>query len=249
VLLPDEADDPSTALLLADRRMYSQKRLRSHSAERQTRSVLLRILREREPDLDEHLRSVASLAVLLARHAGVEGEELDVVARAAELHDVGKIAIPERVLRKRGSLTAVERELIRNHTVVGERILAAAPAMVPVARLVRSSHERWDGDGYPDRLRGEEIPIGARIIAVCDAFDAMVSKKPYRRSLDSEQALAELRRCSGTQFDPTLVDVFCEHVHPQVGDWAVERYELPPGAPTQVPVRVRSNAAPAREEH
>ena len=108
VLLPEEADDPSTALMLADRRMYGQKRLRPHSAERQTRNVLLRILREREPGLDEHLRSVASLAVLLARHAGVEGEELDVVARAAELHDVGKIAIPEQVLRKRGALTAVE---------------------------------------------------------------------------------------------------------------------------------------------
>jgi diguanylate cyclase (GGDEF)-like protein len=169
VLLPEEAEDASTALLLADRRMYGQKRLRSHSAERQTRNVLLRILREREPDLDEHLRSVASLGVLLARHAGIEGEELDVVARAAELHDVGKIAIPERVLGKREGLTAVERELIRKHTLIGERILAAAPAMVPVARLVRSSHERWDGDGYPDRLRGEENPRGARVIAVCDA--------------------------------------------------------------------------------
>jgi two-component system, cell cycle response regulator len=225
VLLPGEADDPSTALLLADRRMYGQKRLRSHSAERQTRNVLLRILREREPDLDDHLRSVASLAVLLARHAGMEGEELDVVARAAELHDVGKIAIPERVLRKRGDLTAVERELIRKHTLIGERILAAAPAMVPVARLVRSSHERWDGDGYPDRLSGEQIPLGSRIIAVCDAFDAMVSNKPYRRSMDSAEALAELRRCGGSQFDPALVLLFCEHVQPQVGDWAVQRYE------------------------
>lgn len=239
VLIPEEADDPSTALLLADRRMYAQKRLRSHSAERQTRSLLLRILREREPDLDEHLRSVASLAVLLARRAGVEGEELDVVARAAELHDVGKIAIPERILRKRSALTAVERELIRNHTVVGERILASAPAMVPVARLVRASHERWDGDGYPDRLKGEEIPLGSRIIAVCDAFDAMVSRKPYRPSLDSGEALRELRQCAGTQFDPTLVDLFCEHVQPQVGDWAVERYEWPSDDTAPAAVRVR----------
>ena len=246
VLLPDEADDASTALLLADRRMYGQKRLRSHSAERQTRNVLLRILREREPDLNEHLRSVASLAVLLARHAGLEGEELDVVARAAELHDVGKIAIPERVLHKRGALTAVERELIRKHTLIGERILAAAPAMVPVARLVRASHERWDGDGYPDRLRGDEIPIGARVIAVCDAFDAMVSKKPYRRSLDSQQALEELRRCSGTQFDPRLVELFCEHVYPQVGDWAMERHESPPAVPAQT--QAPAQQAPARHE-
>jgi two-component system, cell cycle response regulator len=162
-----------------------------------------------------------------------------VVARAAELHDVGKIAIPEGVLRKRESLTAVELDLIRKHTLIGERILSAAPAMVPVARLVRSSHERWDGDGYPDRLGGEDIPLGARIIAVCDAFDAMISKKPYRRSLESPQALSELRRCSGTQFDPRLVQLFCDHVYAQVGDWAVARSELPAGMPPQEPVRIR----------
>ena len=240
VLLPAEADDASTALLLADRRMYGQKRLRSHSPERQTRNVLLRILREREPDLDEHLRSVGSLALLLARHAGVEGEELDVVARAAELHDIGKIAIPEGVLRKRGTLTAVERELIRKHTLIGERILASAPAMVPVARLVRSSHERWDGDGYPDMLRGEEIPLGARIIAVCDAFDAMVSTKPYRQSMESPQAVIELQRCAGTQFDPRLVKLFCEQVYPQVGNWAVERKEWPAGVPAAQPLRAHN---------
>ena len=208
VMVPDEASEPSAALRLADRRMYGQKRMRSHSAERQTRNVLLRILREREPDLDEHLRSVASLAVLLARHAGLEGEDLDVIARAAELHDVGKIAIPERVLRKRGPLSEVEKELMRKHTLIGERILAAAPAMVPVAKLVRSSHERWDGTGYPDAFAGEEIPIGARVIAVCDAFDAMVSQKPYRMPMRSDEALEELRNCAGSQFDAEVVEAF-----------------------------------------
>jgi two-component system cell cycle response regulator len=239
VMVPEEADEPSAALRLADRRMYAQKRLRSHSAERQTRNVLLRILREREPDLDEHLRSVASLAVLLARHAGVEGEELDVIARAAELHDVGKIAIPENVLRKRGPLTPVELALMRTHTLIGERILAAAPAMVPVARLVRASHERWDGGGYPDGLSEQEIPQGARIIAVCDAFDAMVSPKSYRRSKTAAEAMLELRRCAGTQFDPTLVGVFCEYVHPQVGDWGAQRSSSPVGPGPAVPVPVR----------
>ena len=128
------------------------------------------------------------------------------VARAAELHDVGKIAIPERVLRKRGPLTAVERELIRKHTLIGERILAAAPAMVPVARLVRSSHERWDGDGYPDRLAGERDPArrahhrGLRRVRR-DGVEEALPAQPRLRS----QALEELRRCSGTQFDPRLV--------------------------------------------
>jgi two-component system, cell cycle response regulator len=239
VLVPEEAHEPSTALRLADRRMYGQKRLRSHSAERQTRNVLLRILREREPDLDEHLRSVASLAVLLARHAGLEGEDLDVIARAAELHDVGKIAIPERVLRKRGPLTEVERELMRKHTLIGERILSAAPAMVPVAKLVRSSHERWDGSGYPDALEGEGIPIGARVIAVCDAFDAMVSEKPYRVAMKSDEALEELRRCAGTQFDPWLVGLFCEYVQPQVGDWATQRSGAAAPAGVRATPRIR----------
>ena len=237
VLVPEEADEPSAALQLADRRMYGQKRLRSHSAERQTRNVLLRILKEREPGLDDHLRSVASLGVMLARQVGMEGEELDVVARAAELHDVGKIAIPENVLRKSGPLTQVERELVRTHTLIGERILASAPAMVPVARLVRSSHERWDGGGYPDGLAGEEIPLGARVIAICDAFDAMVSTKPYRTTMESHEALEELHRCAGSQFDPRLVALFCDFVQPQVGDWAVERAARPAVEPAKVPVR------------
>jgi two-component system cell cycle response regulator len=97
---------------------------------------------------------------------------------------------------------------MRQHTVVGERILAAAPALRPVAKLVRSSHERWDGGGYPDNLAGTDIPLGARIIAVCDAFDAMTSDRPYRAGATAEEALAELRRCAGSQFDPAVVDVF-----------------------------------------
>ena len=93
--------------------------------------------------------------------------------RAAELHDIGKIAIPDEILRKPGPLDEIEWELMRKHTLIGERILGASPSLAPVARLVRSSHERWDGEGYPDGLAGEDIPLGARIIFVCDAFDAM----------------------------------------------------------------------------
>jgi HD-GYP domain-containing protein (c-di-GMP phosphodiesterase class II) len=98
---------------------------------------------------------------------------------------------------------------VRKHTLVGERILAAAPALKTVAALVRASHERWDGGGYPDALAGEEIPLGARIVAVCDAFDAMVSDRSYRQAMTTDRALAELRRCSGSQFDPGVVDAFC----------------------------------------
>ena len=101
---------------------------------------------------------------------------------------------------------------MRRHTVIGERILSAAPALVPASKLVRSSHERFDGNGYPDGLAGRAIPLGSRIIAVCDAYDAMVSDRPYRGSLGSAQALAELRRCAGDQFDPEVVDVFSQVV-------------------------------------
>ena len=97
---------------------------------------------------------------------------------------------------------------MRRHTIIGERIVAAAPALRPVASLVRSSHERWDGTGYPDNLRGEEIPLGARIVAVCDAFDAMIADRPYRMGVDAVLALGELGRCAGTQFDPTVVAAF-----------------------------------------
>ena len=127
------------------------------------------------------------------------------LVRAAELHDVGTVAIPDGILHKRGPLDAAEWEVMRQHTVAGERILAAAESMRPVARLVRAAHEHWDGLGYPDGLRGEEIPLGARIICACDAYDAMLRGRPYREPLSPAAALAELRRCAGSQFDPRVV--------------------------------------------
>lgn len=130
------------------------------------------------------------------------------VRQGAELHDIGKLAVPDAILNKPGPLDEEEWTFMRRHTLVGERILAAAPALADVARLVRSSHERFDGSGYPDHLVGESIPLGARVIAVCDAWDAMTTDRPYRRAMEHAEALAELERCSGTQFDPAVVKVF-----------------------------------------
>jgi two-component system cell cycle response regulator len=209
VELPREAADPSAAMKLADRRMYAQKRSRRRSVERQTRDVLLTAQVEREPQIGEHLRDVAYCAARVGQEVGVDGEELEVLRRAAELHDIGKIAIPEAIVEKDGPLDDDERRLIEQHTLIGERILAAAPAMAPVAQVVRSTHERWDGGGYPDGLAGEQIPFAARIIFICDAFDAMTSDRPYRSAISTEDALAEIRRHSGTQFDPGLVERFC----------------------------------------
>jgi HD-GYP domain-containing protein (c-di-GMP phosphodiesterase class II) len=138
----------------------------------------------------------------------MDEEQLDELGRAAELHDVGKAAIPDAILNKPGPLDQDEWAFMRRHTLVGERILAAAPALAPVAVIVRSSHEWWDGNGYPDALAGTAISLGARIVSVCDAFDAMTTERPYARALSQAAALAELNRGAGTQFDPDVVRAF-----------------------------------------
>jgi two-component system cell cycle response regulator len=206
--LPSEADSPERAVALADARMYSHKDSRRGAGKHQAHDALVQVLMEREPELHEHLREVALLAQHTAIELGLRSDELDEVVRAAELHDVGKIAVPDSVLHKPGPLDEGEWQIMRQHPVIGDRILARVPALRSVGALVRSSHERWDGSGYPDRLRGADIPLGARIVAVCDAYDAMTSQRPYAVPRSPESAIAELRRCSGTQFDPAVVDAF-----------------------------------------
>ena len=218
VLAPGEVTSATEALQIADRRMYARKGGRRMSAGRQSRDVLLRMLSERQPELRAHLRGTAELALAVGRELGMEAEELDEVARAAELHDLGKVAIPDEILSKPGPLDETEWSFMRRHTLIGERILQAAPALRPVARLVRSSHERFDGSGYPDMLAGEEIPLGARVVAVCDAFDAMISERPYRSPRSDTEALAELQRCAGTQFDPAVVEAFTRVLESEVLD-------------------------------
>ena len=205
VLMPQEATDTSQALTLADQRLYLHKDERPGGAKQQLRDVLLQAFRERQPALERDRRSVRELSTEVARQLGMGAEDLDVLARAAELHDVGKIAVPDAILEKPDSLNDEEAEFMRRHPVLGQRILAAAPALRPVADVVRSTHERFDGRGYPDGLAGEQIPLGSRIIAVCDAFDAIVSGRPYREPLGRDEAVRRLVEGAGTQFDPTVV--------------------------------------------
>ncbi len=174
--------------------------------------MLLQILGERQPALRDHTDGVAALAQSIGQRMQLQPEELDVLVRAAEMHDIGKVAIPETILDKPGPLDADEWAFMRRHTILGERILCAAPALAPVARLVRSSHERWDGGGYPDGLAGEEIPLGSRIIFACDSFDAIVSARAYSPASSSQSAIAELERCAGSQFDPDVVEALIEVV-------------------------------------
>ena len=171
----------------------------------QSRDVLLEALAECASDLGRHSSGVGRLAEAAADRLGLERDQREEVRLAGELHDVGKLAIPDGILKKPGLLTRDERFVAEMHSVIGERILAAAPALANVARLVRWSHEWEDGTGYPDRLAGEDIPLGSRVVAVCDAYDAMVSDRPYRRAIGTGAALAELRRSAGSQFDPEVV--------------------------------------------
>jgi two-component system cell cycle response regulator len=208
--LPVEAKDADSALRLVDQRMYVQKQGGRASARAQSKDVLLQALVERSPSLAEHLNDVSRTAVATARRLGLGDNEQELIATTGELHDIGKFAIPDAILNKPGPLDDDEWAYIKRHSAIGERIIAAAPALAGVAKLVRSIHERIDGTGYPDGLTGEEIPLGARIVSVCDAYDAMTNgDRPYRKAINQTAALVELRRCAGTQFDAAVVDAFC----------------------------------------
>ena len=207
-LLPDQAATASDALGLADRMMYAAKGSGTRaSAARQSADVLLQVLCERSPELGPHLDEVTQLCKAVAEALAIPDDQMNHLLNAAALHDVGKAAIPEAILAKPGPLDDDEWGYIHRHTIMGERILSAAPALAPAAKLVRSSHEHLDGSGYPDGLTGDQIPLGARIIAVCDAYDAITADRPYRTAMSTEVALSELRACAGSQFDPSIVDI------------------------------------------
>ncbi len=208
VFLPEEADEASEALRLADQRLYADKARRT-SDRGHPQDVLLRVLFEREPHLHEHVRRVGALAEATGRLLGAAGAELEELRLAAKLYDVGKLAIPDELLRKAAPLDADEWAFVRTHTVIGQRILMASPALVGVGRIVRSTHERWDGGGYPDALQAEEIPLSARIIVACDAYVTMTNARPYTHGADPEVARRELRRCAGAEFDPVVVEAVC----------------------------------------
>ncbi|HUB73806.1 MAG TPA: HD domain-containing phosphohydrolase [Solirubrobacteraceae bacterium] len=212
VLLPQEARDPQLALQLADERMYAHKESGRASAGKQTRDLALEIIAANEPQLHSHSSHVAELADGVARRLGISGAAHAELVRAAELHDIGKLAIPYSMLRKAGPLDAHEWKLMRHHPVVGASILSAAPALAGVAEIVAATHERYDGTGYPRGLAGQQIPMSSQIVFVCDSFDAMICERPFGEAKSEAQALRELRRCAGTQFDPRVVEAFiAEH--------------------------------------
>jgi two-component system cell cycle response regulator len=213
VRLPDETGEFDEALRLADQRMYADKHGgRTATAAHEVKQALLSALAQRDPDLCDHVDDVGRLASAVAVELGCSAPLVERVRIAAELHDIGKMAIPEAILAKPGPLSEGEWTLMRQHTITGERIIASSPALSDVAPLVRSSHEHWDGSGYPDRLAGEAIPQGSRIIAVCDSYHAMTSDRAYRRAISTAAACAELRAGADTQFDPEVVEAFLRFI-------------------------------------
>jgi HD-GYP domain-containing protein (c-di-GMP phosphodiesterase class II) len=170
----------------------------------------------KDPHMKKHIRRVSRLAAQIAIQAGLSEAEIEEIRLAGIVHDIGKLHVPESVLHKPAPLTAKEFEIVKSHAAWGAKILEPLK-VIAIERIVRHHHEAFDGQGYPDSLKGEQIPLGARIIAVADAFHAMVSVRPYRKARTVEEALAELRRCRGTQFDPLVVDAFLRSIESDSG--------------------------------
>ncbi|MDI6814248.1 MAG: HD-GYP domain-containing protein, partial [Desulfitobacteriaceae bacterium] len=148
------------------------------------------------------------IACLLGEAVGLSREEMDSLRLLVEMHDIGKLGVPDHILFKPGPLTEEEKKEVQRHSEVGYRIALSSGELAPVAPFILQHHERWDGRGYPLGLKGEQIHLLSRILAIVDAYDAMTSERPYRGAMSPEEVLEELKRCAGTQFDPHLVEIF-----------------------------------------
>jgi diguanylate cyclase (GGDEF)-like protein len=183
----------------------------SRAARYRAAASLAKAVDARDAYTGSHSERVGEIAARIARRLGIDETQVELTRLAARLHDLGKLAIPEEILRKPGALNESERLVLQRHPQIAHRMLESL-GVEPLAEWVLHHHERWDGAGYPDRLRGEEIPLGARIIFVADAYDAMTSERVYRERISWRAALAELERCAGSQFDPAIVEVFLDEL-------------------------------------
>lgn len=181
--------------------------------------TLSSVVDARDLYLYRHSHQASNYTECIARRLAVPEEEIQLAKQGALLHDIGKIGIPEAILRKPGPLDDEERTIMNSHAEIGAEIVARTRELAPVAAIVRAHHERYDGAGYPDGLKGEEIPRGARIICVLESFDAMISDRPYRKGMSFDDAIAEIKRCSGTQFDPEVVRAFLGVIREDGTDW------------------------------
>jgi len=204
--------DISEVLRQAENYMYRRKLFESQSILGTTVHTIIRTLHETNKREEQHSRRVSELSSEIGQAMGLKEEIIVDLRNMGMLHDIGKIAVSETILNKRGSLTPEEWREIQRHPEIGYRILSSVNEMAEMAEYVLAHHERWDGQGYPRGLRQKEIPLQARITAVADAYDAMVAERPYRKSLSKEEALAELIKNAGAQFDPEVVKIFVDAV-------------------------------------
>ena len=205
-----------------ERRARLEQLIELNDAYRGTALLLGDVVEADDTYTGEHCKDVVRLALAVARQLGLDTDAQRTVEFGALLHDIGKIAVPKEIVNKPGKLDEREWEIIKTHTVEGQRMLARVGGfMGRVGWIVRSHHERWDGGGYPDGLRGQDIPLAARIISCCDAFDAMTTTRPYRRAMPHSVALAELVRHAGAQFDPRVVDALSAVVERSPGVRAI----------------------------
>nr|HPK86436.1 diguanylate cyclase [Atribacterota bacterium] len=194
----------------ADKKMYQNKLLNVKSKEKFLLDAFLSILLERDIHTEKHAQRLVNIASMMGKKIGLSPYDLDKLRLLALLHDIGKIGVPEKILFKVAPLTDEEWRVLKNHTNIGYRIAKNIPDFSSIANEILYHHERWDGNGYPSGLKGKDIPLLSRIISIVDAFDTMQATRPYKKPLTREQALAEIRRNAGTQFDPELVKVFFE---------------------------------------
>ena len=196
---------------------------------RQTLSMLANIVEARDTDAGQHLRHIEHYSRLLALQMGLDTQQANEIAYAAMIHDVGKAQVPDAILQKPGPLTSAERREIEKHTLWGYELLAENEEFSTACAVARSHHERWDGTGYPDGLKGEAIPLPARITAVADVYDALVSRRPYKHAWPAQEAVDEIRRVRGTHLDPAVVDAFLELYECGVLRQLEERMRFDPG--------------------
>ena len=206
----EEDSSTETVMSLAEKRMYRNKLLEEKSARSAAIYSLLRTLHEKHSETEEHTMRIKNLSIKLGKKLGLTKEKLDELALLSSLHDIGKIGIPEHILMKPSKLTDEEWTIMKTHTEIGYRIASSTPELAHIANEILAHHERYDGTGYPNKLKGEKIPLLSRIINIVDSFDVMTHKRIYKEAFDKEYVIEELKRCAGTQFDPYLVKEFID---------------------------------------
>ena len=218
-LLLLEKDDPDKLPNLMD--IIAELTLKNQEQFNDLVRVVMKALNEKDQYTQGHSIRVTEYALKIGEGLGLDKEQLKELELASVLHDIGKLGIPDRILKKPGRLTKDEYAIMQQHSVKGEKMLEGITDLEPYKKYVRAHHERYDGYGYPDGLKGKDIPLISRILFVADTFDAMTSDRPYRKGLPADVSIDEIIRCSGTQFDPLIVEVFVRIMREKLEEEAV----------------------------